>query len=84
MYGCSVDAEAIYRPTTGWYMSGTVFVESYDIRSMKYHISWQAYGIHSGGNFVPRCDNSPDLDYGIFGNIVFAKDALGVEILRGP
>ncbi|MGI8830801.1 MAG: trypsin-like serine protease [Candidatus Limnocylindria bacterium] len=41
-----------------------------------------AYGIHSGGG-QGGCSNNPN-DYGIFGNIVYAKDALGVQILASP
>lgn len=41
-----------------------------------------AYGIHSGGG-QGGCHNNP-YDYGVFGNIVYAKDALGVSILASP
>lgn len=39
-----------------------------------------AYGIHYGGG-PGGCSNNP-YDYGIFGNIVYAKDALGSRSLR--
>ena len=38
-----------------------------------------AYGIHHGGG-PGGCSNNPN-NYGIFGNIVYAKDAMGVQIL---
>jgi len=40
-----------------------------------------AYGINSGG-LLTQCPNSNA--YGIFGNIGYAKDALGVSILASP
>lgn len=46
-----------------------------------------AYGVHHGGpedefGFARVCGDP--LDYGIFGNIVYAKDALGLDILAAP
>lgn len=136
-----VDAERHYRSwRSPWYVSATIFVESTDIRPVRYHISWDntmtqtwvgksgeetgttrghitskhyapwwvpnsnrflkadycteggdsggsvfntntAYGINSGGLIV-ECPH-PDA-YGIFGNIGYAKDALGVSILASP
>lgn len=45
-----------------------------------------AYGIHHGGptvNGQARVCGDP-LDFGYFGNVVYAKDALGVSILAAP
>lgn len=143
-----VDAERTFRPwPSSWYVSASIYVESNDIRPVRYHITWDstmegtlvgksgqttgttrgditskfgaptgvsgsnrflvadycanpgdsggsvfntntAYGIHHGG---PTVGNPPvarvcgdPLDFGYFGNIVYAKDALGVSILAAP
>lgn len=132
------DVEAHYRPSTGWFMSATIFVEPTDIRPVRYHITWAntmqgtivgksgqatnttrgnilskyhapwyvpssynfitasfcvsdgdsggsvfntntAYGIVSGSGGFCGVDA-----YGIFGNIVYATDALGVAVLASP
>jgi hypothetical protein len=143
---CAVSPQ--YRPyPSPWFISATIYVESYDIRPVRYHITWDsttigtivgkagsttgttrgyitskfgappavpssnrflvadycanpgdsgspifntntAFGIHHGGPLVgnppvERLCGDPQ-DFGYFGNIVYAKDALGVSILAYP